>query len=112
MAETALILATDERLIVVVDEGEEALVEVFNMGIAGPGGVDQHVENIGNGTDTVYTVTHGLNNFNTTVEVIRNDDNSTRIADVDRPTADTVRVTFREPVLLNQYRVVIQGRSQ
>ncbi len=65
---------------------------------------------IGDGSATQLTVTHNLNSFDVEVEVFRNSGNRDAIAcDVDRPSANAVRLTFSAAPAAAQFRCVVIG---
>ena len=66
-------------------------------------------QTFGDGTATQYTITHNFATDDVHVEVYRTTGaKDTIICDVDRPTANAVRVTFASPVALNAFRCVVQ----
>lgn len=65
---------------------------------------------LGDGVAAEFTITHDLGTRNVGVEVIENaPPYRTRIADVERPTDDTVRIVFGTPPTVNQYRYILHG---
>jgi len=65
---------------------------------------------LGDGAAAEFTITHDLGTRNVGVEVIENaPPYRTRIADVERPTDDTVRIAFGTPPTVNQYRYILHG---
>jgi hypothetical protein len=71
-------------------------------------GVAKYVANIGDGTNVLYTVNHGLGTRDVKVTVYRNatpwDD---VIVDVARPDVNNITVTFSTPPTTNQFRVEV-----
>jgi len=66
--------------------------------------------NIGDGAATVITVTHNLGTFDVSVDVFLNSGvKADEIADVDRPSVNTVRVSFATAPATGAYRVVVIG---
>jgi|ERR1700735_1773607 len=64
--------------------------------------------NIGDGTNVVYTVTHNLGTRDVDVTVYRNATPwDSIIADVARPSTNTITVTFSTPPTTNQFRVKV-----
>ncbi len=67
-------------------------------------------QTIGDGAAVSYTITHSFNTRDVSVQIYETGaPYSTVIADVSRPTADTVVVTFAVAPALNAYRVVINS---
>ena len=67
-------------------------------------------QTIGDGAAVSYTITHSFNTRDVSVQIYETGSPySTVIADVSRPTADTVVVTFAVAPALNAYRVVINS---
>ena len=72
----------------------------------------RHSEVIGDGSSTVYTVTHNLNTRDVTVEVYEDSGlYRTILADVARPTPDSITITFRSTDIpaVNEYRVIVKA---
>lgn len=66
--------------------------------------------NVGDGSATQYTVTHNLNTRDVHVEVYRNSGNfDTVLCDVDRPSVNSVRLTFTSAPASNAFRAVVVG---
>lgn len=63
---------------------------------------------IGDGSGTTFTVTHGLNTTDVTVQLQRVSDKKFFIAETSAPTTTTVIVSFNRPPQINQYRVIIK----
>jgi len=63
--------------------------------------------NIGNGTDLVFDISHGLGTKDVIVQLYDNADFSTVYADVVRTEDNIVRITFTEAPTTNQYRVLV-----
>lgn len=67
-------------------------------------------QTIGDGASLSYTITHSFNTRDVAVQIYETGSPySTVIADVSRPTADTIVVSFAAAPLLNAYRVVINS---
>jgi len=67
-------------------------------------------QTIGDGAAVSYTITHSFNTRDVAVQIYETDSPySTVIADVSRPTADTIVVSFAVAPALNAYRVVINS---
>ena len=67
------------------------------------------VASFGDGTATVFTITHSLNSRDVVVQVYDNATYDTVYMDVVRTTVNTITLTVAGPVpTLNQYRVLIQ----
>lgn len=65
---------------------------------------------IGDGSATQYTLTHNYNNRDVIVEVYRNSGNyDTVLCDVERISADAVRLTFAAAPASNAFKVVVLG---
>lgn len=63
---------------------------------------------LGDGTNTTFTVTHALNTTDVTIQVQGTSDKRYYLADVSAPTATTVKVSFNRAPTTNQYRVIIK----
>lgn len=61
----------------------------------------------GDGVNTIYDITHGLNSLNVQVELYENATGDTVYADTRRTSANVVRVTLGSVATSNQYRIVI-----
>lgn len=70
-------------------------------------GTGGYAADIGNGSATTITVTHGLSTKDVQVEVFKNSDGSTVYVDTARPTTGTIALVFATAPTTNQYRVVI-----
>lgn len=67
-------------------------------------------QTIGDGASLSYTITHSFNTRDVAVQIYETGSPySTVIADVSRPTADTIVVSFAAAPALNAYRVVINS---
>lgn len=65
---------------------------------------------VGNGVDTEFTIEHDLGTFSVGVEIIENGaPYRTKIADVSRPTANSVRIVFGTAPTPDQYRFILHG---
>lgn len=65
---------------------------------------------LGDGVASEFTIEHGLGTFSVAVEIIENTPPyATRIADVTRPTADSITIAFAVPPTVNQYRYILHG---
>lgn len=65
---------------------------------------------LGDGVASEFTIEHDLGTYAVGVEIIENaPPYATRIADVTRPTEDSVRIGFGSPPTLNQYRYILHG---
>ena len=70
----------------------------------------RHVaSNIGDGSSTTYTVTHGLGTLDVQVQIVLNATGETVEADVTRPTTNTIAVAFASAPASGAYRAVIVG---
>lgn len=67
--------------------------------------------NVGDGTNTSYTITHNLNSRDVIVQVYDNATYENVFVDTARPTVNTVTLTFATAPALNSYRVIIQRVS-
>jgi hypothetical protein len=65
------------------------------------------VANVGDGTNTAYTITHNLNSRDVIVQVYDNATYETVFVDTARSTVNTVVLTFATAPASNAYRVVI-----
>lgn len=64
--------------------------------------------NVGDGSSTAITVTHDLGTRDVLVEVYDNSDPwETVICEVERPSTDTVTLTFETAPTSGQFRVVV-----
>lgn len=73
-------------------------------------GAGSYKANIGNGTDTEITVTHGLGTRDVVVEVVRNSGNyDTIICEVQRTSTNAVKLVFGVAPTENQFRVLIRA---
>jgi hypothetical protein len=61
----------------------------------------------GDGVNTVYDITHGLNSLNVQVELYENATGDTVYADIKRTSVNVVRLTLGSVATSNQYRIVI-----
>ena len=66
---------------------------------------------VGDGTNTVYTITHSLGSRDVIVQMYDNTTYETVFVDTSRPTVNTVVLTFATAPALDAYRVVIQRVS-
>ncbi len=72
------------------------------------GGSSTYAANVGDGTNTTITVTHGLNTRDVHVTVYTNGTNyDDVVVEKRRPTVDTVDLVFSSAPALNAYRVVV-----
>jgi len=62
----------------------------------------------GDGVNTAYDITHGLNSLNVQVELYENSTGDTVYADIRRTSVNVVRVTLGSVATSNQYRIVIK----
>jgi hypothetical protein len=69
------------------------------------------VANVGDGTNTAYTITHNLNSRDVIVQVYDNATYETVFVDTARSTVNTVVLTFATAPASNAYRAVIQRVS-
>jgi hypothetical protein len=69
------------------------------------------VANVGDGTNTAYTITHNLNSRDVIVQVYDNATYDTVFVDTTRSTVNTVVLTFATAPASNAYRAVIQRVS-
>lgn len=67
----------------------------------------KHVQNIGNGSATSFTINHNLGTKDVQTEVFCNDTGESVITDVVRTTNQDVIVSFAEAPDVNAYRIVI-----
>jgi hypothetical protein len=66
--------------------------------------------NIGDGSATIYTITHGFNTRDVTVEVFRNSGNYDMVlVETRRPTVNTIELVFDNPPAVNAYRALIRA---
>ncbi len=74
------------------------------------GRIRKHTTTIGDGTSTVFTVTHGFGTRDVIVGVYQNSGNyDDIICDVERPNADSVVLRFGIAPVANSIRVVVMG---
>lgn len=67
-------------------------------------------QDVGDGSATQFTVTHNFNSRDVHVEVFRNSGAyDSVLCDVDRPSANAVRLTFAAPPAANAFRAVVLG---
>lgn len=67
-------------------------------------------QTIGDGSATLYTVTHNLNSDDVQVEVYRaTGAKDSVLADVDRSSVNAIRITFASAPSINAFRVVVIG---
>lgn len=88
---------------------DATVVEAPATGGGGAGAPAGYAATIGDGTNTVYTVTHNLGTYDVVVQVY-DLDSSPRDqvgALVEATSANTVRVSFTEPPDTDQYRVIV-----
>ena len=64
--------------------------------------------NIGDGSTLNYTVTHGLNTQDVTIQIQRVTDRVEVIAETAAPSTTTVTVKFNTAPTTGQYRVIIK----
>jgi hypothetical protein len=65
---------------------------------------------VGDGTTDTFTLTHGWNTYDVTVEIIDNTDHATVYADVARTTVNAVTVSFDDPPAISQnYTVILRA---
>ena len=69
--------------------------------------VKRYAEDVGDGTATTFTVTHGMNTRDAIIQVYDTVTFEDVLVDVARPTVNTVGLTFAVPPAANAYRVVI-----
>ena len=69
------------------------------------------VANVGDGTNTAYTITHNLNSRDVIVQVYDNATYDTVYVDTTRATVNTVVLTFATAPSSNAYRAIIQRVS-
>lgn len=91
-----------------LEEGSAWWIKVQGGG-GGSGGVSVVTRLIGNGTDTAYTVQHGLGTRNFVWSLRRNDNSNAFYTDasVTATTLNTCTVTFRNPPAANAYMLVL-----
>lgn len=73
------------------------------------GATGKYATDIGNGSNTSYTVTHNLGSKDVVVMVRRNSDDAEVIADVVCTSTTQITVTFASAPASNAYRVVVVG---
>lgn len=73
------------------------------------GRIKKYSASIGDGSATLYTVTHNLGSLDVHVAVFRNSDGAEVLADIVHATTNTVTVTFAVAPASNAYRVVVIG---
>lgn len=79
------------------------------VGPRGPAGV-LYAETIGDGVLSSFTVTHALGTKDVAVNIYSTAGNQPDvIADIYRPTVDSIRIDFLTPPSLDQFRVVVIG---
>jgi hypothetical protein len=73
-------------------------------------GVRKHAESIGDGSLTSFTVTHGFNTKDVTVQVFQNAADYGQVeVDVEHANVDYVTIKFAAAPSLNEFRVVVIG---
>lgn len=79
-------------------------VNVNQLTASAPQGFAQ---DIGNGSATSFTVSHGFSTFDVLVQVIENSSGSSVFPSITRSAEDDVSIVFGSAPTLNQYRVLI-----
>ena len=93
-----------------VGGGTGILVTADNIAIDTAVVTRKFAANIGDGAATVITVTHNLGTFDVSVDVFLNSGTkANEIADIDRPSVNTIRVSFATAPASGAYRVVVIG---
>lgn len=69
----------------------------------------KYAATIGNGADTSITVTHSLNTRDVVVSIRDASTHEEVTADITRPSADTIQISFNVAPASNAYRVVVVG---
>lgn len=64
---------------------------------------------VGNNVDTIFDINHGFDNEFADVSVIRVFDNSEIYAEIDRISANIVRIIFNNPPSTDQYKVIVRN---
>lgn len=72
-------------------------------------GLNKYTTNIGNNTNSSFTVTHNLNTRDVIVNIYDNSTYQTVLGDVSRTTANTITVSFSSVPSSNAYTVVVIG---
>jgi hypothetical protein len=86
------ILATDAPI--TLDSTALDFVEDASSGGGGGGSLAQFIGSLQYGDPAAKTINHGLNTKNVSVDIFRDADGASVIADVTRPTVNSVTVTF------------------
>lgn len=74
------------------------------------GRLRKYATNVGDASNTTYTITHNLNSRDVVVEVFRNSGGYDSVqCDVERSSVNAVVLTFLTAPALNAYRVVVSG---
>lgn len=82
--------------------------EAARVSLGTPG---KFAASVGNGAATSFNVDHNLNSLDVVVDIFRNSDGATVVADVTRTTVNRVVVAFTVAPSTNQYRVLVQGQG-
>jgi hypothetical protein len=87
----------------------EDRISLLELG-GGPGGGGLvYVEDVGNGTDVNFTVTHDLDSEDVSVDVVNNMTDERVWAGVESDGPDDVVVSFALPPGTNQFRVIVRN---
>jgi hypothetical protein len=76
-------------------------------GATGPGGASTYAADVGDGSNTTYTITHGLGTLDVLVQVYRKSDGATATCSVARSGVNTVSLTFAVAPTSAQFRVLV-----
>jgi len=103
-------LAESPALTFNVGGGTGILVTADNIAIDTAVVPRKFAASVGDGAATVITVTHGLGTFDVGVDVFLNSGaRADEIVEVDRPSVNTVRMSFANAPAAGAYRVVVFG---
>lgn len=77
------------------------------VGTGGVSGIQKHIENVGDGAATGYTITHNLNTEDITVSLYEG--KKTVFSEVEILDENSIKVSFSKALAINAVKVVIIG---